>query len=274
MENALLNLALNARDAMPDGGTITIEAANIDHDPATSSRNLAAGSYVMIAVGDTGIGMTPEVVERAFQPFFTTKDAGQGTGLGLSMVYGFVRQSGGSIEIDSAPGRGSTVRLYLPRGQGAPFHAGPSQLAHGPARGETILVVEDRPDVRRLTSRMLRGLGYRVVEAHDGRSALAVLRAPAPIDLMLADLVLPGGISGVALAAQAHADDPQLKVLFMSAYAPEGLGDRAGGPEPDIGIIKKPFAKDELAAIVRSTLDGTAGPQAKPKGTDVPLRRG
>ncbi len=254
VETSLLNLALNARDAMIDGGRLTIEAANVDHDLPPGGPELAPGRYVMIAVGDTGVGMTPDVLEHAFQPFFTTKDVGHGSGLGLSMVYGFVKQSGGGIEIASKPGRGSTVRMFLPRARGGPAAMLP-QVEHGRGRGETILVVEDRPEVRKLTCRLLNRLGYRVLEADDGQAALALLRGHAAIDLMLADVVLPGGIGGVTLARRARACRPALKILHMSGYAPDVVAERSGGLDPGIGMIKKPFGKDALAAIVRSTLD-------------------
>jgi PAS domain S-box-containing protein len=257
VETSLLNLALNARDAMVGGGTLTIEAANVDHDLPAGSPELAPGRYVMIAVRDTGTGMTADVVEHAFQPFFTTKDTGQGSGLGLSMVYGFVKQSGGSIAIASAPGRGSTVRIFLPRARGTPAGIAPPQVERGRGRGETILVVEDRSDVRKLTCRLLSGLGYRVLEAGDGRAALDLLQGPAAIDLMLADVVLPGAIGGVALARRARACRPALKVIHMSGYAPEVLAERSGALEPGIGMIKKPFGKDVLADILRSTLDAS-----------------
>ena len=262
VETSLLNLALNARDAMAAGGTLTIEAANIDnHQLRTSMHDsLPPGRFVMIAVGDTGVGMSPGVVERALQPFFTTKEVGHGSGLGLSMVYGFVKQSGGGMEITSEPGRGSIVRLYLPRASARPVGVVTRRIERARGHGETVLVVEDRPDVRKLTRKLLSHLGYRVLEAHDGPSALTLLREQPEVDLMLADVVLSGRISGVALASQASARHPKLKILFMSGYAP-GIMPGEQAPDPGIRLIKKPFRRDELAEILRRTLDDALEPQ-------------
>jgi signal transduction histidine kinase/ActR/RegA family two-component response regulator len=262
VETSLLNLALNARDAMAAGGTLTIEAVNIDnHQLRTSMHDsLPPGRFVMIAVGDTGVGMSPGVVERALQPFFTTKEVGHGSGLGLSMVYGFVKQSGGGMEITSEPGRGSIVRLYLPRASARPVGVVTRRIERARGHGETVLVVEDRPDVRKLTRKLLSHLGYRVLEAHDGPSALTLLREQPEVDLMLADVVLSGRISGVALASQASARHPKLKILFMSGYAP-GIMPGEQAPDPGIRLIKKPFRRDELAEILRRTLDDALEPQ-------------
>ena len=263
VETSLLNLALNARDAMAGGGTLTIEAANVDsHELRTGGYDsLPPGRYVMIAVSDTGVGMPPEIVERAFQPFFTTKEVGHGSGLGLSMVYGFVKQSGGSVGITSEPGRGSTVRLYLPGARADPVGAATLQIRRARGGGETILVVEDRPDVRKLARRILSRLGYQVLEAHDGQSALTLLQEQPAVDLMLADVVLPGRISGVALAREASQRHPDLKILYTSGYA-AGMAVDAYGPDQPIRLIKKPFHKHELAEIVRSTLDGVPEPRS------------
>jgi signal transduction histidine kinase/ActR/RegA family two-component response regulator len=261
VETSLLNLAINARDAMPDGGTLTIEAANFESREVQTGKHdsLPPGHYVMIAVGDTGVGMPPTVVESAFQPFFTTKDVGEGSGLGLSMVYGFVKQSGGSVEIASELGEGSVLRLYLPRASAEPVHVAAAVLQHARGNGETILVVEDRPDVRKLASKILVRLGYRVVEASDGPSALAVLQEQPDVDLMLADIVLPGPINGLALAKEASARHPKLKILYTSGYAPS-IAARGDVAEPGARLIKKPFHKEELAAVIRSTLDGSIEP--------------
>ena len=263
-ETGLLNLAINARDAMPDGGTLTIEAANVENPvlQAMPHDQLRPGYYVRISVADTGAGMPPDVVERALQPFFTTKDVGQGSGLGLSMVYGFLKQSGGGIEIVSDPGRGSTMRLYLRRAAFEPGHIPAIPPDDHRGRGETILVVEDQPEVRRLTTRILSRLGYQVLEAENGSSALELLEARSDIDLMLADVVLPGRVSGTALAQQANGRYPKLKILHISGYAHGTRGEAgADGETPDgsdrpIRLISKPVRKNELAAIVRSTLDG------------------
>jgi CheY-like chemotaxis protein len=265
VETSLLNLALNARDAMADGGRLTIEAANVDNRELRISTHdsLPPGRFVMIAVRDTGVGMSPAVMERALQPFFTTKEVGQGSGLGLSMVYGFVKQSGGSIEITSEPGRGSTVRLYLPRASAEPVSVVMPQIEGAQGQGETVLVVEDRPDVRKLTCKLLSHLGYRVLEAHDGPSALTLLRDRPEVDLMLADIVLPGRMSGVALAKEARARHPRLKVLLTSGFA-SGIASGESAPDQDIRLIKKPFRKDELAKIVRRTLDDAFEPRPAP----------
>jgi PAS domain S-box-containing protein len=265
VKTSLLNLALNARDAMAGRGTLTIEAANYDNHELRTSRHdrLPPGQYVMITVGDTGAGMPSAVVERALQPFFTTKDVGQGSGLGLSMVYGFVKQSGGSVEITSEPGRGTTVRLYLPRARAERIRLATGQMPSARGHGETILVVEDRADVRKLARKMLERLGYQVLEARDGQSALSLLHERASIDLMLADIVLPGRISGVRLAREASRRHPNLKIVYTSGYA-AGMGADTYGINQGVRLIKKPFRKDELAQIVRSTLDGAHQPRPAP----------
>jgi signal transduction histidine kinase len=260
LENALLNLAVNARDAMRDGGRLTIETANsyIDESYAASSEELNPGQYVMIAVSDSGTGMTEEVIARAFEPFFTTKDAGQGTGLGLSHVYGFVKQSGGHVKIYSEQGEGTTVKVYLPRllEEYAEKSTEPARpkLVRG-AQSEIILVVEDDEDVRSNTVLMLRELGYGVVEAPDGRTALAILEREERIDLLFTDVGLPGGINGRVLSDKARELRPRLKVLFTSGYARNAIVHQ-GRLDPGVDLISKPFTFDQLAAKIRQVLKG------------------
>ncbi|MEH3147401.1 MAG: response regulator [Methylobacterium frigidaeris] len=252
LESALLNLVINARDAMPEGGRLTIETCNAAIDAAAAEgRGVAPGDYVCLGVSDTGTGMSPEVATRAFDPFFTTKPIGQGTGLGLSMIYGFARQSEGQAEIDSAPGRGTTVRLYLPRFRGeAAVEAGPAAAAPTPSgRGETVLVVEDEPVVRGVILDVLDELGYRTLEAPDGSAGLRVLASDARIDLLVTDVGLPG-INGRQLADRAREHRPGLKVLFITGYA-EAAAVATGFLKPGMHMITKPFAVDALARKIR-----------------------
>ncbi|WP_025293233.1 PAS domain-containing protein [Sphingomonas sanxanigenens] len=258
LENALLNLCINARDAMPDGGRITIETANtwLD-DQAGRERGLAAGQYISLCVTDTGTGMTEEVAERAFDPFFTTKPIGEGTGLGLSMIYGFARQSGGQVRIQTDLGHGTTMCIYLPRHLGAAEDAVPLASAgiaepRG-ASGRTILVVDDEPTVRMLATEVVGELGHAVLEAGDGTSALAILEGGARIDLLVTDVGLPGGMNGRQLADRARVLLPGLKVVFITGYAESAVigGQQLGG---DMALITKPFAMDTLAARVTALL--------------------
>ncbi|KMO30097.1 hypothetical protein VP06_22780 [Methylobacterium aquaticum] len=263
LESAILNLAINARDAMPDGGRLTIETRNVTLDRvfAAAHGDVAPGAYVRLAVTDTGTGMPPEVVRRAFDPFFTTKPIGQGTGLGLSMIYGFARQSGGHAVIASEVGRGTTVALYLPR-HDLPLQAGPpaeaESLPPGPAEtpagsGETVLVVEDEPAVRSLIVDVLRDLGYRALEAEDGPAGLAALRGAARIDLLVTDVGLPG-LNGRQLADDAREHRPGLKVLFITGYAENAA--MAGFLAPGMQMITKPFPVDLLARRIRAMIEG------------------
>ena len=255
LENALVNLALNARDAMPGGGRLTIETgeATLDEDYASRHAEVRAGRYVLLGVGDTGHGMTPEVLDRAIEPFFTTKGAGKGTGLGLSMVFGFAKQSGGHLRIYSEPGHGTSVRLYLPIAAG---EAAPAPVAAGPATGgaEVILVVEDDAGVRELVILMLETLGYRVLAAPDGPSALALLEATPEIDLLFTDVVLPKRMSGRELAERAALLRPGLKVLFTSGYTENAIVHH-GRLDEGVLLLSKPYQKAELARKVREALD-------------------
>nr|WP_281351596.1 PAS domain S-box protein [Propylenella binzhouense] len=257
LQNALLNLAINARDAMPNGGTLTFEVANaeLDMDYARSHSEVRAGRYVSITVTDTGGGMSREVQERAFEPFFTTKPVGSGTGLGLSMVYGFVKQSGGHVQLYSEPEHGTSVRLYLPPAPDEPAAleapSGTSAAAF-PGDGETVLVVEDEARLRRITVARLTELGYSVLEAADGPSALRVLEQSSDIDLLFTDMVMPGGMSGMELAREVHKRLPAARILLTTGYAePESLRQAAGeGTE----WLRKPYTAIELARRFRELL--------------------
>jgi PAS domain S-box-containing protein len=257
MENVLLNLAINARDALLDGGKLTIEAANawLDDDYAAAQAEVAPGQYVLLAVTDNGTGMPPEILERAFEPFFTTKQVGKGSGLGLSMVYGFVKQSGGHVKVYSEAGEGTTVKIYLPRAQADPAAdpATPAAPIVG-SRGETVLVVEDDPDVRTLAVALLRGLGYEVLEAGSADAALDRLEETSRVNLLFTDVVLPGGMSGRELAHRVRQRHPGLKVLYMSGYSENGIvhQHRLDQRAP---LLQKPFRKTDLARKVREVLD-------------------
>ncbi|WP_126173626.1 response regulator [Altericroceibacterium xinjiangense] len=256
LENALLNLAVNARDATPEGGKLTIETANARLDDEQAGA--PPGEYVAISVSDTGSGMDPEMLNRVFEPFFTTKEVGKGTGLGLSMVYGFVQQSGGHVRIDSEPGEGTTVRIYLPRyeGEGAARTERREVPVPERAQEETILVCEDDQDVRAYSVEILRELGYRVLEAHDGPSALHLLDgSEEQVDLLFTDIVLPSGMTGAVLADRARHVRPDLKVLFTTGYARNAIM-RRNRLDPGVELIAKPFAYADLAARVRHLLDG------------------
>ena len=257
LENALLNLCINARDAMPDGGRLTIETANrVMEDRAARHRDLAPGQYICVSVSDTGVGMSPEVVAKAFEPFFTTKPIGQGTGLGLSMVHGFVRQSGGQVRIHSDVGKGTSVSLYLPRIAGEIDDPSAPEATHedSTGQGETILLIDDEPIVRMLMVEVLEELGYIVVEAQDGPSGLKALESESRIDLLITDVGLPGGMNGRQVADAARVRRPGLKVLFVTGYA-ENAAIGNGLLAPGMQVITKPFAMAALADKVRETIE-------------------
>jgi PAS domain S-box-containing protein len=257
LENALLNLCINARDAMPEGGRLTVETANRWLDERTArDRDLEPGQYISLCVSDTGTGMTPEVIAKAFDPFFTTKPLGLGTGLGLSMIYGFARQSGGQVRIYSEPGEGATICIYLPR------HLGPAEEADGdqasvPApradAGETVLVVDDEPTVRMLVTEVLEDLGYTAIEAADGPAGLRILQSDVRIDLLVSDVGLPGGMNGRQMADAARMARPDLTVLFITGYAENAV---VGNGHLDVGmhVMTKPFALDALAARIKALI--------------------
>ena len=257
LENALLNLCINARDAMPDGGHLVIEAANTWVGvQAARERDITPGGYVAISVGDTGGGMTPDVAEHAFEPFFTTKPLGQGTGLGLSMVYGFARQSGGQVRIYSTVGQGTTIRILLPQYQGEVREGEqkPEPTSAPKLEGSgTVLVVDDEPAIRTLITEMLVEMGYRTLEAGDGPSGLQILRSRAAIDLLITDVGLPGGMNGRQMVDAAREARPALKVLFITGYAESAaLGD--AGLAPGMHVLTKPFAMEALAAKVNAVV--------------------
>jgi PAS domain S-box-containing protein len=259
LESALLNLCINARDAMPDGGRLTIETANahLDDTYAAAQRDVTPGQYVAICVTDTGVGMSPEVISRVFEPFFTTKPIGQGTGLGLSMVYGFAKQSEGHVRIYSEEGKGTTVKLYLPRHRGNEEADEPEYRAADVPQaeaGETVLLVEDEPVVRGVIVEVLGELGYRALEAADGPSGLKVLQSRSRIDLLITDVGLPG-INGRQLADQARERRPGLKVLFITGYA-ENATLANGFLEPGMAMLTKPFAVDALMRKVAALTHG------------------
>ena len=257
-EAALLNLCLNARDAMPEGGTLTIETSNavLDEDYARSRPGAKPGEYAMLAVSDSGIGIPAPLVDRVFEPFFTTKEPGKGTGLGLSTVYGFIQQSDGHVSIYSEEGHGTTIRLYLPRVSGVAEAAGAPAAEASPVGSERILLVEDDAGVRAIVAGHLRQLGYDVEEAADGHQGLARLAESAPFQLLLSDVVMPGGLSGRALAEQARARHPGLRVLFMSGYAADAVV-RNGRLGENFRLLSKPFRRVDLARAVRMALDET-----------------
>ena len=257
IENAVLNLAINARDAMLKGGRLTIETQNVSlaSDEDCTEFGLAAGSYVRLTVADTGNGMPPDVVARAFEPFFTTKPLGRGTGLGLASVYGFVKQSGGNATIYSEPGRGTTVNLYLPRLAAADVLSrhDVANMVPAAATGESVLVVEDNPELRQLSLHRIKLLGYRVLEADNGASALAVLRGGDKIDLIFSDVIMPGGMTGYELARHATQRDPAIKILLTSGYDAEAASAQ-DITDSQLRVLRKPYKQAELARALREVL--------------------
>jgi PAS domain S-box-containing protein len=258
LENAVLNLCINARDAMPDGGKLTIETANKWLDErAARQQDLPVGQYVSVCVTDTGTGMTPDVVAKAFEPFFTTKPLGEGTGLGLSMVYGFARQSGGQVRIYSEVGQGTTMCIYLPR------HHADSYAEEEPAvqesrqaggEGEVVLVIDDEPLIRMLIGEVLAEAGYAVIEAPDGPAGLKVLESNARIDLLITDVGLPGGMNGRQVADAARVTRPMLKVLFITGYAENAVVGQ-GRLEKGMFVITKPFQMEALANRIQDIIE-------------------
>lgn len=263
LENALLNLVVNARDAMPEGGRLTIEASNVSpddkaHSPAgiaCASESNLSGDHIRIVITDTGCGMTEDTRQRAFEPFFTTKDVGKGTGLGLSMVYGFIRQSGGQIEIDSKVGFGTSVTIFLPRT--TEYEAAEKKTDNDAAMVggyEHILVVEDDDLVRRQTVVNLRALGYRITDAHDGVEAMELLKSRERFDLLFTDVVMPRGMNGKQLAETASQLRPDMPVLFTSGYAENHIVHH-GRLVPGLSLLRKPYSSSDLAKKIRSVLD-------------------
>jgi signal transduction histidine kinase len=259
LESALLNLVINARDAMPNGGELTIGMSNAQLGEAQQAAlgEVRAGEYVALTVADTGTGMSEQTVARVFDPFYTTKPMGEGTGLGLSMVYGFARQSAGYIRVESELGRGTTICLYLPRSEG-PAEAGPPAPAADPPRaspGETVLVVDDEATIRMLVQEVLAELGYAALEAENGKEGLRILKAHHSIDLLVTDVGLPGGMNGRQLADAARVERPDLRVLFITGYA-ETAAIGNGRLAPGLDVITKPFALRALASKIREMMPG------------------
>ncbi len=257
LESTLLNLALNARDAMPDGGKLTIETSNayLDDEYCRHHEGIAPGQYVLVAITDSGAGMSAETIERAFEPFFTTKEAGKGTGLGLSQVYGFMKQSGGHIKIYSEPGEGTTIKLYLPRRDGDEVDLSAADHTNSErGRGETILVVEDDDGVRQYAAEILRDLNYLVIEAKDSATALRLLDADKKFDLLLTDVVLPGK-NGRELATEVEQRRPGTKIIFMTGYSRNAIVHH-GRLDPGTELIPKPLIERVMARKIRQVLDG------------------
>lgn len=262
LTNAVLNMAINARDAMPNGGKLLLETHRVVLDEAYAQANadVTAGPYVMLAVSDTGTGMPPDVQQKAFEPFFTTKEVGKGSGLGLSMVYGFVKQSGGHIKIYSEEGHGTTIKLYLPPGEGtAEIAAAVGPQAAGGA--ETIFVVEDDNLVRSFVTAQLQSLGYKTVAAPDGRTALDMIEAGQSFDLLFTDVVIPGGLSGRELALEVERRRPGVKVLYTSGYTDNAIVHH-GKLDDGVMLLTKPYRRNQLAEMIRRALGGGEPPQA------------
>jgi CheY-like chemotaxis protein len=262
-EMAILNLLMNARDAMPKGGRIIITTSNreITAEAPNTPRDLLMGSYAVLTITDTGSGMPPEVLARALDPFFTTKEPGRGTGLGLSMAYGFMRQSNGGLSITSEEGKGTTVTLFFPAtdNDSTMPRCAPAVRSDIPARGrETVLVVEDQPDIAALATAILVEHGYRVLAAPNGDAALAMLEEGAQVDLLFSDLIMPGAMNGVMLARVARQRFPHLRVLLATGFAAEVV-ERDGSLAGEFEILGKPYRRAELLSRVRDVLD--AGPE-------------
>lgn len=260
-QSAIVNMAVNARDAMPQGGKLVIETRNITLDHSDYQSELQSGQYIQLSISDTGSGMEPAVRDRAFEPFFTTKEKGRGTGLGLAMVYGFVKQAGGHVTIYSEPGLGTTMNLYFPRSD-APADekrvSEPIELATVSAR-KTILVVEDDPRVRSLTIKRLKLLGHDVLEANDGPAALDILNRGESVDLVFTDLIMPGGLSGREVAIRAREINPSIPVLLTSGYAEELVrGDDL--QRESLRVLRKPYQQADLVAALREVLDTAPRP--------------
>jgi CheY-like chemotaxis protein len=251
MESSLLNLVINARDAMPEGGALTVETTNATVDP--DNPELPPGDYAVVAVSDTGIGIPSNLLAKVVEPFFTTKGVGQGSGLGLSMIYGFAKQSGGQLRIYSEVGHGTTVRLYLPRSDEALETAKTPTAGPVKGRGERVLVVEDNVDVRRVAVRQLTELGYQVVEADNGAAGLEVLAGDHGVDLVFTDIVMPGGMTGIEMVAAAREARPGLKALFATGFTSAATANNNRVTGADM-VISKPYRVTELAAKLREAL--------------------
>jgi two-component system cell cycle sensor histidine kinase/response regulator CckA len=256
VQDVLVNLALNARDAMPEGGVITIRTSNahLDQDYVRANPDVKSGDYAMLAVTDTGAGIPRELIDRVVEPFFTTKAPGKGTGLGLAMVYGFAKQSGGHLSIYSEVGHGTTVKLYLPRAMTAPpVQEGPVETPKSLPRGtETILVAEDNAELRRTAVEQLEKLGYQVLAAQSGEAALALLQGKEPVELLFSDIVMTGKVTGTDLVSEARKLRPNIRILLTTGYAEKAVTDANRG---ELQILRKPYRRRELAIKIRSILD-------------------
>jgi PAS domain S-box-containing protein len=260
LEDAIVNLAVNARDAMPKGGNLVIETANVhlDEDYAAQHAEVQPGDYVAVIVTDSGTGMPPEIVERVFEPFFTTKEVGRGTGLGLSMVYGFMKQSRGHVKIYSEVGHGTSIKMYFPKASqkvASDIDVSATEVHESPSGRETILVVEDDATVRAMAVSVLEGLGYQVRQASDGKSALSILHGTAHIDLLFTDMIMPNGVSGQDLVKAARQLRPNMKALLTSGYSEQFISTR-GDADQDVRLLVKPYRREKLATAVRSALNG------------------
>ena len=258
LESSLLNLCINARDAMqPGGGRLTIETANkwLDNR-AAALQELTPGQYISLCVSDNGTGIPPELIKRVFDPFFTTKPIGMGSGLGLSMVYGFVRQSGGQIRVYSELGKGTTMCLYMPRfiGQVDAEALPPTADSDDAGKGQTVLVIDDEQTLCALVAEVLEARGYRVLTAHDGQTGLQILQSSQRIDLLVTDVGLPGGLNGRQVADAARVIRPGLKVLFVTGYAENAVWGN-GHLDPGMSVLTKPFEIAALASKVRALID-------------------
>jgi CheY-like chemotaxis protein len=257
LENALLNLCVNAGHAMPEGGTLSLETANrrIGHSGAADFPEVGPGEYVMITVSDTGTGMPPEILAQVFEPFFTTKEAGKGSGLGLSMVYGFANQSGGGIKIESEVGKGTEISILLPVAPADAIVQEESDEGGDLPRGsETVLVAEDEPRIRRFAARCLKDLGYQVLEAENATEALEVLKREPSVDLLFSDIVMPGGITGRELARTVSEAYPDLKVQLTTGFS-KGAAGEIGEEDKRFPVLKKPYSKGQIARLIREVLD-------------------
>jgi CheY-like chemotaxis protein len=267
VDDAIVNLAINARDAMPQGGVLTIETSNVtlDEDYSGLHADVKPGDYVLLAVSDTGTGMSPEVITQAFEPFFTTKEEGKGTGLGLSQVFGWIKQSDGHIKIYSELDHGTTVKLYLPRATGPSAEKAIEVEPSTPTGDETIFVVEDNRKVRKTVIRQLSDLGYTIVDAESGNRALELVKEGLDFDLLLTDVIMPGGITGYQLADELRAERPDLRVLFTSGYT--DLAANGGQSTRNDPLLSKPYRKQDLGRMVRATLDESRGDGAQRTGS-------
>jgi signal transduction histidine kinase/DNA-binding response OmpR family regulator len=271
LENVILNLAINARDAMQGNGRLTLELGNamLNDDYIAGIPELRPGQYVVLAISDTGCGMPPDVIARAFEPFYTTKPEGQGTGLGLSMAYGFVKQSDGHIQIYSEPGSGTTVKVYLPRSTQPEVETADRRSMTMVGGSETILVVEDDLAVQTTVVDILSGLGYRVLRANDGQSALTIIQSGVPVDLIFTDVVMPGPVRSIEMTRQARQLCPDIQVLYTSGYTQNAIV-HGGRLDPGVELISKPYRREELARKLRSMLNGAAQPTPVPAAAPAP----